>query len=125
MRHYVILFLLLCLLSYCKKECEVTPEPEKTSRMEGRWWMQNTGAADYRLIFLEGQMHRDRFQNGKIDENLTVDYRENGDTLFLSNYFNLIARSYIMEFSADSSSVYLTDITHNAPFGVSFGLEKR
>ena len=86
--------------------------------------MKNTGAVDYRFTFSEGKMNRDRFQNGKIDENLTVEYRENGDTLFLSNYFNLIARTYIMEFSGDTS-VFIQDITYNAPFGVSFGLEKR
>lgn len=107
---YLLLILTLSFLS-CKKE-------PLNEGIEGVYFLDSY--VKYRFVFLDGHLFRDRFNGTSIDESFDFLYFENGDTVTINGYYNLLERKYTV--SEIQDTLKFTEITFNAPYTVDFSL---
>jgi hypothetical protein len=107
---YLLLILCLSVLG-CKKE-------PLNEGIEGVYFLKSY--AKYRFVFLDGHLFRDRFNDGGIDESFEFLYFENGDTVTINGYYNLLERKYLVYEIQDTLN--FTEVTFNAPYTVDFSL---
>lgn len=96
-------------------ECKKEPLNEG---IEGVYFLKSY--VKYRFVFLDGHLFRDRFNEGGIDESFEFLYFENGDTVTINGYYNLLERKYIV--SEIQDTLNFTEVTFNAPYTVDFSL---
>lgn len=107
---YLLLILALSFLS-CKKE-------SLNEGIEGVYFLDSY--VKYRFVFLDGHLFRDRFNGASIDESFEFLYFENGDTVTINGYYNLLERKYTV--SEIQDTLKFTEVTFNAPYTVDFSL---
>ncbi len=107
---YLLLIFALSFLS-----CEKEPLNEG---IEGVYFLKSY--VKYRFVFLDGHLFRDRFNEGGIDESFEFLYFENGDTVTINGYYNLLERKYLV--SEIQDTLNFTEVTFNAPYSVDFSL---